>query len=46
MQSERPGSSIVELDEYLVCGAPDGGEVPHTVDLSGLGKRLAPSQWA
>ena len=27
MQSERPGSSIVELDEYLVCGAPDGGEV-------------------
>jgi len=27
VQSERPGSSIVELDEYLVCGVPDGGEV-------------------
>jgi hypothetical protein len=27
VQSERPGSSIVELDEYLVCGAPDGGDV-------------------
>ena len=31
MQSERPGSSIVELDEYLVCGDPDGGEAPQAL---------------
>ena len=42
MQSERPGSSIVELDEYLVCGAPDGGEVPQALLPPGWEMHLLP----
>jgi len=42
VQSERPGSSIVELDEYLVCGAPDGGEAPLALLPPWLGDAPSP----
>ena len=42
MQSERPGLSLVALDEYLVCGAPDGGEVRQAPLPHGQGMLLLP----